>query len=42
MGTAIELFNVSTLQAARMGDIQLEGGGDGSEHSAEVQISPTP
>jgi len=43
VGTAIELFNVSTLQAARMGDIQLEGGGDGSEHSAEVQISqPSP
>ena len=39
VGTAIELFNVSTLQAARMGDIQLEGGGDGSEHSAEMQIS---
>ena len=41
VGTAIELFNVSTLQAARMGDIQLEGGGDGAEHSAEVP-NPNP
>ena len=39
VGTAIELFNVSTLQAARMGDVHLEGSGDGSEHSCEIQIS---
>ena len=36
---AIELFNVSTLQAARMGDIQLEGQDDGSGKSCENHIN---
>ena len=39
VATAIELFNVSTLQAARMGDIQLEGQDDGSGKSCEQHIN---
>ena len=39
VATAIELFNVSTLQAARMGDIQLEGQDDGSGKSCENHIN---
>lgn len=36
--TAIHMFTVSTLRAAKMGDIELEGVSDGAEHTAEEHI----
>lgn len=35
---AIQLFTVSTLRAAKMGDIELEGAETGPEHTAEAVI----
>ena len=36
--TAIHMFTVSTLRAAKMGDIELEGDGGGAERTAEEMI----
>ena len=36
--TAIHLFTVSTLRAAKMGEIELEGDYSGAEHTAEEMI----
>ena len=36
--TAIHMFTVSTLRAAKMGDIDLEGDSGGAEHTAEEMI----
>ena len=36
--TAIHMFTVSTLRAAKMGDIELEGDAGGSERTAEEHI----
>ena len=36
--TAIQLFTVSTLRAAKMGDIELEGYAGGAERTAEEMI----
>ena len=39
VASAIQMFTVSTLRAAKMGDIDLEGAtGDGAEHTAEEMI----
>mmetsp|Transcript_23840 Transcript_23840/g.55291 ORF Transcript_23840/g.55291 Transcript_23840/m.55291 type:complete len:726 (-) Transcript_23840:550-2727(-) len=39
VNNAIELFTVSTLEAAKQGDIQLEGGAGTAEHTAAQMIS---
>jgi DNA replication licensing factor MCM5 len=36
--TAIHMFTVSTLRAAKMGDIEIEGVSEGAERTAEEHI----